>query len=247
MVKDLLSHEEIIEKVKEHYRTRYENYRKIDEEIKESEHRRHFGSKINELCRCYQKSINALDIGCGTGRYFSYFHENVEKLVGIDVSMEMLEIARNNPVDKENIKVKNIELVCADIFDAEFADEEYDLICAIGVFGLKVPFNSYICNIIYQMLKREGSLFLTIMDKKSIQIKNSFSYNLAKIIATYLSPVRKIFRHKLFSFYDFYMTENEIRQVFDKSEFESIKITQYKPKVRYSIESLFEIIARKNK
>ncbi len=68
-----------------------------------------------------KKESKILDIGTGTGILISYLLEKLpSKLVGLDISENMIEVA------KEKYKGKNVEFVVSDIM--EFNDYGYDYI-----------------------------------------------------------------------------------------------------------------------
>ena len=48
---------------------------------------------LHAICAGFQRPIDVLDLGCGTGRYFHAL-AGVRRLVGIDVSRPMLDRAR---------------------------------------------------------------------------------------------------------------------------------------------------------
>ena len=80
-------------------------YRKADDDLVHSEAWGVYAWKLNELCSRFINPINALDIGCGTGRFFSAL-TNVNTLYGVDKSKAMLKQAEtpaNYDVVKKNI------------------------------------------------------------------------------------------------------------------------------------------------
>jgi SAM-dependent methyltransferase len=82
----------------------------------------------------YAEAIGArcvLDVGCGSGRYLTALAElGVERLVGIDLSAAMLELARKQLATVPSV---DIELVCAD-FMRWSTEERFDLVVAMGFF-----------------------------------------------------------------------------------------------------------------
>ena len=73
-----------------------------------------------------------IDIGCGSGRYILKCLElNAAKVTGIDLSAEMLEIARN-ALEQTGDLSKQAELVCQDFFEHKFR-EPYDYAIVMGV------------------------------------------------------------------------------------------------------------------
>jgi ubiquinone/menaquinone biosynthesis C-methylase UbiE len=77
------------------------------------------------------RAKSVLDVGCGSGRYLDAFAEmGVERLVGIDLSQPMLDLAG------ERLRAgghRNAELVRAD-FEQFTTDERFDVVVAMGFF-----------------------------------------------------------------------------------------------------------------
>lgn len=71
------------------------------------------------------------DIGCGSGRYIAAMAQaGVKRIVGLDLSAEMLELARQHTVRLTNTQ---IELVQSDYLDWK-PSEQFDLIVAMGFY-----------------------------------------------------------------------------------------------------------------
>jgi 2-polyprenyl-3-methyl-5-hydroxy-6-metoxy-1,4-benzoquinol methylase len=76
-------------------------------------------------------AASVLDIGCGSGRYIRPLVEaGVKRIVGIDLSSEMLDLAR---AQASQVTGARIDFVHADFADWP-AGEEFDLIVAMGFF-----------------------------------------------------------------------------------------------------------------
>ena len=85
-----------------------------------------------DLCSKFNKKINVLDIGCGTGKYFCTFR-NVNLLVGLDMDRFRLHEAKD-PYSAEVVKkhTKKVQLVRGDFTTPLFKDETFDLIWSIA-------------------------------------------------------------------------------------------------------------------
>jgi len=76
-----------------------------------------------------------LDVGCGSGRYLTALAElGVERLVGIDLSAAMLELAREQLAAVRSV---DVELVCGD-FMRWSTEERFDLVVAMGFFDYQL-------------------------------------------------------------------------------------------------------------
>lgn len=103
------------------------------------------------------KGKKVLDIGCGTGRLARVLIEKNADYTGVDISEEMLKIAK-----KKNTKGKFLE---ADIEELPFEDESFDvIICAfviVHVGDLKEAFREA-----YRVLKKGGIFVVTNINQK---------------------------------------------------------------------------------
>ena len=69
---------------------------------------------------------DALDVACGTGVLFpDYLKRNVGSLTGIDISSEMVKIARG--------KFPNVEILCGDVEEVKF-QKQFDCIVVYNAF-----------------------------------------------------------------------------------------------------------------
>jgi ubiquinone/menaquinone biosynthesis C-methylase UbiE len=74
---------------------------------------------------------SVLDVGCGSGRYIAQLAEaGATRIVGIDLSIEMLELAR---AQARQVTGTRIDFIHGDFSDWS-AGEEFDLIVAMGFF-----------------------------------------------------------------------------------------------------------------
>jgi SAM-dependent methyltransferase len=107
-------------------------YRRSDDRGVDGPTHTDFGDLLTETCLSFAHSISVLDLACGTGRYFHHLR-NVQRLIGIDISLDMLMQARH-PVREEVLQAKP-KLICSNLADFECPDATFDLIYAIGVLG----------------------------------------------------------------------------------------------------------------
>jgi SAM-dependent methyltransferase len=203
-------------------------YRESEETTIQYGSRKHYCDVLKDLSASFERKISVLDVGCGTGRYFHCF-QNVERLLGLDISQPMLDQAIN-PVKRDEIKIENISLFCADIFEVSLPPGSFDLICSIGVLGEDAPFNLLLCNKLHSLLKPRGQLFMTIADIHSrLQYLDSVSPVLKRVFLRRAFPffplkIREKLNRKHASFY---MTKKEIGQIFQQSAFSSYQIEWY--------------------
>ena len=65
-----------------------------------------------------------LDIGCGTGRYSIYFARNGAEVTGVDLTPEMIAVARRKAIESN----LDIDFIISDVLDVDLKLNEFDLI-----------------------------------------------------------------------------------------------------------------------
>jgi len=73
------------------------------------------------------KCGNALEIGCGTGAFARQLGERCRYVIGIDLSAEMIRVARSR-----SSRIKNLEFELADAMSWSFPQSHFDFICSIA-------------------------------------------------------------------------------------------------------------------
>lgn len=74
--------------------------------------------------------MRILDIGCGTGNFSIKLARRGCKVIGIDISDEMLDIARN----KAKLKKLDIEFYNMDVYKLKFEDNSFDAAFSMAAF-----------------------------------------------------------------------------------------------------------------
>ena len=184
-------YETIAESLKASYRTVAPAYRRDDEIEITTDHHRHLKSILGAISSSFGRSISVLDAGCGTGRYFHCL-KNVDRLVGIDLSEAMLEIA-GNPVRKEEVSARNIELECGNIHLASFPSQSFDFIYSLGMFGNGCPVTVDLCNRFHDWLAPGGQLFFDAVDLATLPFSKRLRRKVREAIHPFLPrPLRKV-------------------------------------------------------
>lgn len=87
-----------------------------------------------EKTKSYLKQSDlVLDYGCGPGLMTNQFTKHVKKILGIDISSKMIDVARRNA---EEDSIKNIDYAQSTIFDEKLEDESFNVITAFNVLHL---------------------------------------------------------------------------------------------------------------
>lgn len=139
-----------------------EQYRRDDEiEVRSENHRRLCGN-LGRMSDAFGREIDVLDAGCGTGRHFHCLN-NVRRLVGLDISVEMLHAAAN-PVRQSDVTARQIELLQGSIYEHVFPVESFDLIYSLGVFGNGARVTPELCSTFYRWLRPGGRLYFNVIE-----------------------------------------------------------------------------------
>lgn len=154
---------------------------------------------------------NALDIGCGTGKYLVYLKELGFDIMGIDSSETAVGMIKEVLQD-------NTKLECINMFDYEIAKNKHDLIFSISTIhhGLKEDVVKLIKNI-YDKLVDGGHIFITLPDIESNKKWNTFKSDKEIAPGTYvpISGPEKGLAHSFFA-------KEEIEEIF--SNFKDVKL-----------------------
>ena len=141
---------------------------------------------------------SVLDIGCGPGHYCVEFLKQGKKVMGIDISEEMLKIAEK----KTNLKEGNIEYVHAN-YENYNLNEKFDAACLMGFFDY---------------IENPASIFVKLKKDINTEIYSSFPKNNGFLILQ-----RKI-RYYLRGCPLFTYTKKDIQEVMSQSEIDNYEI-----------------------
>src|SRR4029453_943 len=157
-----------------------------------------FGAWLGSVCDSFGRDIDALDLGCGTGRYF-WALRHVRHLVGIDVSPAMLAEARA-PVEAASIGVGILTLIEGDFLTATLEPNQFDLVYSIGVLGEHVPSDSTIASRVHSWLRAGGRFAFTGVHRESFSLPRSAKRRAAELLMPLApGPVRGSLKNRLLS------------------------------------------------
>jgi ubiquinone/menaquinone biosynthesis C-methylase UbiE len=127
---------------------------------------------LKEIIPKNLKNKVILDLGCGDGRWSEYLSKlGAKKVFGIDISQDMLDLAKQRIKDK---LLSNIKIIRADIQNLPFSNFSIDL--AFSVFSLMYFRNlEAVIKEIGRTLKNGGHLYIATniiqIDKKDVEEK----------------------------------------------------------------------------
>src|SRR5213075_1721927 len=109
-----------------------------------------------------------LDLGCGTGRYFSAL-TNVRSIVGIDASSAMLSEARR-PMHEDRVPTNDVALVDGDFLTYEFGADRFDFVYSVGVLAEHTPLDASLVGRVARWLRPGGRFAFTTVHPESPSI-----------------------------------------------------------------------------
>jgi SAM-dependent methyltransferase len=232
------------EAIKASYREAWRQYRRDDEVEVTTENHRRLHAMLREITSSFGRPITVLEAGCGTGRYFHCL-ENVEELVGVDVSPEMLDAA-HQPVRSELITAKNIKLQCRNIHHDAFRPETFDFIYSLGMFGNGCPVTADICDRFYEWLKPDGKLFFNTIQQTGSRIYVQGRKKLRQWVYTILprrmqQAIEE--RQQRFPFYA--LTKKELEGILRVTRFKSFAVSEQESRSPLATAPRLECLASK--
>lgn len=204
------------------YDQRYaERYRAHDDTLTDSGPYLGFVAWLQRVCAEFSAPIDALELGCGTGRYFNALR-NVRTLVGLDASADMLAMAKT-PYRADAITVEQITLIHGDLFTQPLEDGAFDLVYSIGVLAEHAPLNEAVVSRVHRLLRAGGRFAFSTVHPDSPSITRTVGRTLGRVIATLPGPFKRPMRERLLSG-GMYADETRIDELLDTAfEIESIE------------------------
>ena len=188
-----------------------EKYRAHDDTLGDSGPYLGFVAWLQRACDEFRTPIDVLELGCGTGRYFSAL-KGARSIVGIDASADMLALAQQ-PYRAEAITAERITLIRGDIFTQPLDDGAFDLAYSIGVLAEHAPFNGEIAARVHRALKPGGRFAFSTVHPDSPSIAASVGRIVARTLVPFLpGTFRRPLRARLMSG-GMYADENRIQEV----------------------------------
>jgi SAM-dependent methyltransferase len=160
------------------YDERYaKRYRNRDEELQAVQSNQALIDWLGRVCDRFDHPIDALDLGCGTGRYF-WGLRRVASLTGLDASAPMLEEARH-PIHADRLSAVPITLVHGDVMSHAFPEGSFDLVYSIGVLAEHVPLDRSVIDRVHGWLRPGGRFAFTSVHPHSPSVPRTLPRRLA--------------------------------------------------------------------
>jgi SAM-dependent methyltransferase len=161
-----------------------ERYRAHDDQLNDSAPYAAFVSCLRRACDRFEPPIDALELGCGTGRYFWALH-GVRTLVGLDASAAMLDRARH-PMHEDRITIGRITLVHGDLLAHDFGAGRFDLVYSIGVLAEHTPLQPALLSQIARWLKPAGRFVFSTVHPESPSVRRTLGRRMGSLVAPLL-------------------------------------------------------------
>jgi SAM-dependent methyltransferase len=99
-------------------------------------------------------------------------------LVGLDISQQMLDAARD-PVRADEVTAREVKLVQGDLFSADFPDGYFDFIYCLGVFGNGCALSPQACARVWKWLAAGAIWLFDATDVSALPLATKLRKNLA--------------------------------------------------------------------
>ncbi len=114
-------------------------------------------NQITKEINPINKSV--LDVATGTGSLAIDLSKSAEKVVGIDLSSKMLDVA------EKKRKNDNLSFLLMDASNMKFNDEEFDLVTiSLGLHDMPLDIRTLVLKEVKRVLKRNGKLYILEYD-----------------------------------------------------------------------------------
>ena len=161
------------------YDERYaQRYREHDDELDGVDAYNSLVEWLQQISRQLPAGFRALDLGCGTGRYF-WAIERAGEIVGVDASAAMLSRAAH-PVHADRIRGTSITLLHGDLAALDFEPGSFDLVYAVGVLAEHAPLDAAIVSRVRAWLRAGGRFAFTTVDPDSPSVPRTLLRRLAR-------------------------------------------------------------------
>ena len=178
---------------------------------------------IDKFLQCLNgKKI--LDVGCGTGRDCKYIEQKGYDVIGIDISKEMLKIAKE--------KYPKGKFAIMDMTNIDYPDNTFDGIMAnCSLFHIPEELLSQTIESFKRVLKNNGKLFLILQEgNESKMVEEPYRHG----VYVYMNYFSKKNIEQLLEEHNFKIDKIDIEKSFNQFELGSRKIIVYSSIIKLS-------------
>lgn len=129
-----------------------------------SQTRSRFWKELDFIGKFAKSGNRVLDFGCGNGRLLEILSDKDIDYAGVDVSQNLIDLARNNQKNKYDFKKINFLKIGHDFRHLPFQNDSFDVIYSIAVFhhlpGSKKRLE--IAKELFRLTKRDGYILVTV-------------------------------------------------------------------------------------
>ena len=199
-----------------------DRYRSHDDGLADSGPYLGFVAWLQRVCARFTSPADALELGCGTGRYFCAL-QNVRSLVGLDASPAMLALAAH-PFREDAITVDRVTLVEGDALAHEFPTDSFDLIYSIGVLAEHAPLQAELVGRVHTWLRRGGRFAFSTVHPASPSVTQTAARRLGSALMPWApGPLHAYLRDRYLAA-GLYADETYLRELLAKGfEIESME------------------------
>ena len=148
---------------------------------------------LQSICNALPPGFAALDLGCGTGRYF-WAVLGAGELTALDASAAMLGKAAR-PVHADRVHAR-VTLVHGDLATHEFPAASFDLVYSIGVLAEHVALDTRVVARVQRWLRPGGRFAFTTVHPESPSVPKTLLRRVAGVAAQ-LAPAVNPLRERL--------------------------------------------------
>jgi SAM-dependent methyltransferase len=178
-------------------------YRDHDDTLDTSRPYRDLVAWLQDASRRFDAPFDALDLGCGTGRYF-WALPGARSVTGVDRSAPMLAKAAS-PVHADLIAARRVALVRGDLSTIEFSAGAFDFVYSVGVLAEHAPLDADVVSRVARWLRPGGRFAFTTVHLESPSIPRTPLRRLATGVSRVLpapldAPLRmRLLTHGLYA------------------------------------------------
>jgi SAM-dependent methyltransferase len=183
-----------------------------------------FTAWLGDLCQAFDRPIAALDLGCGTGRFFPAL-THVREIVGVDASAAMLARARERAA--RACPQASVTLIQGDLETIRLDGGRFDLACSIGVLAEHVPLTPRLVARVGEWLAPDGVFAFTTVHPESPSIGLTWRRRLGRAVLPWTAgPAREWLRTRWLG-RGLYADEEYVGQVLRLSGFRLESVTRF--------------------